>query len=151
MNDQHPPASGQPNVDPATQIEIVWVEPLAGPPSFPLDHPYVELVYAPLVGASAVLFLRRVALLARDSEAIVIDSAVMASELGLRTRDARAPGRNSPFVKALNRLEHFRLARWLHPRQLGVYRQAPALADEHLASLPASARRVHHRFLETEA
>jgi hypothetical protein len=130
-------------------LRIVWMEPPTGLRLFPLDHPYIELVYTPLVGASAVLFLRRIALLANDSSGIDLDAIVLSRELGLRAGADRRLGRNSPFVKALRRLEHHRLARWLAHDRLGVYRQVPALADEHLPGLPESARRVHQRYIRT--
>lgn len=103
----HPPPSPgrQPADSPHTpggsgsisDFQIVWLDPPTDQPTFPLDHPYVELVYTPLVGASAVLFLRRVALLDRGDAVIEVDGVVLASELGLRSRDSRSLGSNSPF------------------------------------------------------
>lgn len=136
--------------DSITTLQVIWLEPPPGQRGFPLDHPYVELVYTPLVGASAVLFLRRIVLLARSDSGLEVDGAILARELGLRFRDDRPLGRNSPFVKALSRLEHYHLARWLGPHRLGVYRRAGAVADEHLGRLPESARRIHDRYLQTE-
>lgn len=143
---REPPDSGA-----LTQLEIVWMEPPAALRSFPLDHPYVELVYAPLVGASAVLFVRRIALLAIGRDSVVVDRAVIASELGLRSRTDGEVGRNSPLIKALNRLTHYRLARWFRADRFGVYQQAPAVAGEDLARLPASTRQVHARYLQRKA
>jgi len=132
-----------------TTLQVVWLKLPEGRRAFPLDHAYVELVYTPLVGASAVLLLRRLALLDHDDEPIDLDCVVLARELGMRSRDDRPLGRNSPFMKSLHRLEHHQLARWLGPRRLGVYRQAPSLPDAHVPNLPESARRIHLRYLRT--
>lgn len=132
-----------------TTLRVVWLDSPSGRRAFALDHPYIELVYTPLIGASAVLFLRRIMLLSPDDDEIDVDSVAMARELGLRSRDDRPLGRKSPFVKSLYRLEHHQLARWLGPHRLGVYRQAPALADAFLPNLPESARRIHLRYIQT--
>lgn len=130
-----------------TTLRIVGLDPLIGQPNFPLDHPYVELVYTPLLGASAVLFLRRIALLIDTDRAVDLDATLLASELGLRARDDRPLGRNSPFVKALHRITRSGLARWLGQDRLGIYRRAPALTDDRLRGIPQSTRRIHHRYL----
>jgi len=132
-----------------SRLKVIWLQVATEHRSFPLDHAYVELVYTPLVGASAVMFLRRLALLAHDDEPIDVDCVLLARELGMRSRDDRPLGRNSPFMKSLHRLEHHQLARWLGPRRLGVYRQAPSLPDAHVPNLPESARRIHLRYLRT--
>lgn len=119
-----------------TTLRIVGLDPLIGQPNFPLDHPYVELVYTPLLGASAVLFLRRIALLIDTDRAVDLDATLLASELGLRARDDRPLGRNSPFVKALHRITRSGLARWLGQDRLGIYRRAPALTDDRCAASP---------------
>lgn len=146
MTDSVGPGTAEPPSG-VTQLEIVWLDPPDPERSFPLDHAYVELVYAPLIGASAVLFLRRVALLASGSTTIVVDPAVMANELGVRSRSGAAIGKNSPFVKALHRLERYQLALWLSRSRLGIYRRAPSLAAEHRPKLPVSARRAHDRYV----
>lgn len=81
-----------------TTLQVVWIKSPKGGRAFSLGHAYVELVYTPLVGASAVLFLRTLALLARDDDAIDVDCVVLARELGLRSRDDRPLGRNLLFV-----------------------------------------------------
>lgn len=129
-------------------LRVVWLETHAASPAFPLEHPYVELVYTPLVGAVAVLFLRRIALLGGEVDAVDLDAVVTASELGLRASNDGGLGRNSPFVKMLHRLERCGLARWLDAQELGVFRQAPALADRLVAGLPESARSIHRRYLQ---
>lgn len=134
--------------DSVTELRIVWLEASPGRPTFALDHPYVELVYTPLVGATAVLFLRRIALLADSENQLDLDAVALARELGLRAGDKRPLGRHSPLLRALRRLEHHQLARQLDPNRLGVYRLVPAVADVYLPGLPESARRVHLRYTE---
>lgn len=143
----HPP-DDLPADESTSKLRLQWVDPPSGRPLFPLDHPYIELVYTPLLGASAILFLRRLALLSRDEAEIDVDAVSIARELGMRSQSDRPLGRNSPFMRTLNRLERHQLAQWLGPHLLGVCRQAPTVSDRYLPALPESARRIHVHFLQ---
>jgi hypothetical protein len=64
---------------------------------FPLEHPYLEEVYASVLGPSSVLFLRRAGrLLADHPDGVTLDVVDLSRSLGLGARpDASDVGRNS--------------------------------------------------------
>lgn len=145
------PRTSQPG-EPGSEITFLRLTPVNAPagPSFALDHPYIELVYAPLIGASAVLFLRRAALLLRDgAEDIDIDPVVLAREIGLRSNSERPLGGRSPLMGVFRRLQHSRLIKWTEPNRIDIYREVPPVSARDLVKLPESARRLHERYVRT--
>jgi hypothetical protein len=57
---------------------------------FPLDNPYLEQCWIPVLGPSSVLLLRRVPWLWRDATPAEVDVAELGAQLGLR-RGGRPP------------------------------------------------------------
>lgn len=119
-------------------------------PSFPLNHPYVERVYAPSLGPSAVLLARHLGrvLAVNGNKPARVCPAALSLELGLRARSEEPLGTRSLLRRAIDRLEHHHLVRWQGPRHLAVVTHVPPVNDRALAKLPPAARRAHDHFLE---
>jgi len=113
-------------------------------PSFELTHPYVELVYAHSLGPGAVLLARYFGrILAVHPTPIAVCPAALALELGLRASSEDPLGRRSSLRKALDRLVHQRVARWVDDDHLAVYVAVPAVSDRVRDRLPPAARQAH--------
>ncbi|HET6753327.1 MAG TPA: hypothetical protein VFH23_05175 [Jiangellaceae bacterium] len=120
----------------------------ASEPAFPLLHPYVEVVYAPIVGPTAVLLARSLGrhLMATPGPATV-SPVVLALALGLRATHDHPLGKRAALRHALDRLEHAHLVRWLGDTDLGVHTGAPAVNERTLSKLPPPARAAHQHFI----
>jgi hypothetical protein len=119
------------------------------PRSFHLTHPYFELVYAPALGPSATLlgrYLGRV-LATHGDEKVQLCPAALSLELGLRSSSGDPLGERSLLRRAIERLEHNRVARWIEPQHLGMYVEVPPVSDRVRDKLPTAARRAHDQFL----
>src|SRR5438105_2076504 len=84
---------------------------------FPLDHPYVEHCWTPVIGPTSVAFLRRCAWLWRDANPASVPTADLAGLLGL----GRGTGRNSPLWHTVDRLVRFGFADAPAANELQVY------------------------------
>lgn len=132
---------------PLGSLRLVPLEPVKGG-LFPLQHPYVEIVYLPLVGPTSVSAARHIDRLVRAAGGpITVDAAVLAAELGLRSAGRDPIGARSPLRRCLDRLAYAHIARWLGDIDLGVLREVPPLSARALARLPASARSAHERLM----
>jgi hypothetical protein len=117
--------------------------------SFPVTHPYLELVYMPLLGPTAVSLMRRLDWLVSSAEGpTTVETAALAAELGLKRGCEVRPGARSPVWRGVNRLAHAHLVRWLGPEDLGVCGKVPALSAPRVASLPPAAQRAHEALLK---
>src|SRR5437764_3571118 len=96
---------------------------------FPLDHPYLEQCWTPVVGPSSVLLLRHCAWLWRDAMPLRIPVEALAAELGL----GKGTSRNSPIWRTIDRLVRFGFATLREPAELRIYTEVPPLAPRHLA------------------
>lgn len=110
---------------------------------FPLDHPYVERCWAPVLGPSSILLLRRMPTLFKQAPSVGIPLDELAQSLGL----GLGTGRNSPIWRTLERVVHFRFAAWSGDRELDVYTEASPLGPRHLARVPESTRKLHEQLL----
>ncbi len=110
---------------------------------FPLDHPYLEHCWTPVVGPSSVLLLRRCTWLWREATPAQIAVEDLAGQLGL----GRGSGRNSPIRHTLERVVRFRFAAMAAPGELEVYTEVPPLPERQLERLPSWCRREHERLL----
>lgn len=99
---------------------------------FPLDHPYLEQCWTPILGPSSVLLLRRTAELWRDAIPATVETTELAAQLGL----GKGRGRNSPITKTLDRLVRFRFAGWAAPDVLDVYSEVRPLRTRDLHRVP---------------
>lgn len=110
---------------------------------FALDHPYLEQCWAPIVGPTSVLLLRRMPMLWREGLSVEVDPAELAASLGLGT----GTGRNSPLVRTLDRLERFGFAQQRILGDLEVFTEVAPVADRQLDRLPAWSRQRHQVLL----
>jgi len=126
---------------PASTLSLEPIAPLSRETGFPLKHPYVEHVYAPVVGPTSVLVLRRAGLLFEAfPEGVQLDAEEFAASLGVGHRG----GTNSPVARTFTRLDRFSLASW-DPEigTLAVPTQVRPVPDRWLRRLPESTRAVH--------
>jgi hypothetical protein len=111
---------------------------------FDLDHPYLEQCWAPLLGPSGVLLLRRMPSIWREREPAVMSTDELARSLGL----GASRGTHSRINRAIDRLVTARLATWTNPgERLGIYLQVPPVPTHRVDRLPEWSRRAHHRLL----
>jgi hypothetical protein len=115
----------------------------------PLEHPYLEEVYASVLGPSSVIFLRRAGrLLAEHPDGITLDVVDLSRSLGLGARpDANDVGRNSPLRRTMDRLVRFRMASWRDDDRLAAHTKVPALERHRVARLPETVQSAHHSLL----
>lgn len=115
--------------------------------AFPLEHAYFEIVYAPLIGPTAVLLARA---MARHLDAAggptTVSPTELALEVGIRASSTDPLGRKSHLVHAIDRLAHDRIVARLGDRILGVHTTIPPLSARALQKLPAPAQEAHARF-----
>src|SRR4051794_16051416 len=107
---------------------------------FPVNHPYVETLWLPVIGPSATWALRRLGAWATACPGGV---NVILAELGGSLGLGWASGRNSSVQRSLRRLVMFGLAHWTS--ELAVATAVPPLADRQLRRLAPSLVRVHDR------
>ena len=110
---------------------------------FPLDHAYLEHCWAPVLGPSSVLLLRRCAWLWRESAPARVPVEELAGQLGL----GRGTGRNSPVWRTVERVVRFRFADTPAPGELFVYTEVPPVSDRVIERLPRWCQDEHHRLL----
>lgn len=125
------------------------VEPWADPVIDQLGHdprsPYVEKFWLGILGPSTVWLLRRLAdRLDDEPEGFRIDVEETARSIGVGIRN----GRNSPFVRSLDRCCRFGAARFVTPTTLAVRRKLPPLNRPQLNRLPVSLQEAHREWVE---
>ncbi len=122
--------------------------PASSGPTFPLDHEYFEIVYAPLLGPTAVLVARAMSRhLESTSGPATVCPLDLALEVGIRASDADPLGKKSHLVRALDRLAHDRIVVRLDDRVLGVHQRVPPLGRSRLDRLPRAVRDRHEEIL----
>jgi hypothetical protein len=114
---------------------VIW-EPEETGRSFGVRSWYVEVCWAPVLGPSALLMLRRLAARLEQGPATV-DLGELAAEIGL---GAQHPARAA---KVVGRLVRFGVARWEAPGVLGLRVRLPAVSGQGAARLSPAARAVH--------
>jgi hypothetical protein len=116
-----------------------------GEPAFPLAHPYFEIVYAPLLGPTAVLLARAMARhLAAARGPTTVCPVELALEIGIRASSTDPLGRKSHLVHAIDRLAHDHVISRLGDRVLGVRVAVSPLSARALDKLPAPVLAAHH-------
>lgn len=110
---------------------------------FSLDDPYVERCWAPVLGPSSILLLRRIPDLWKQSPTV----GVRVDELGRSIGLGGGKGRHSPIRHTLDRIVRHRFARWVDDHELAVWTEARPLNDRHLARVPDGVRQDHERLL----
>ncbi len=122
-----------------------WADPLVERHGVHPCSRYVELYWLGVIGPSATWLIRRLSYgLEVHEDGFDLNLAECARALGLGTR----LGKNSPFLRALQRLCVFELARPAGPGGLAARTAVPPLPLRHVQRLPAGLRRSHARWLE---
>jgi hypothetical protein len=108
---------------------------------------YVERFWLSILGPSTVWLLRRLADgLDRRPEGYSLDLEELARSIGVGTRG----GRNSPFIRTLDRSCRFGASRFVAPDTLAVRRRLAPLNQRQVARLPAPLQRAHARWVEEQ-
>lgn len=112
---------------------------------FPLDHPYLEHCWTPLLGPTAVVLLRRIPQLWRDQG---LTAELTAGELAASIGLGRSTGRQGPLGRTFERLVRFRFVKGSGPGEFDVFTEIPPVRDRQLERLPAWNRQRHDDLLD---
>ena len=112
---------------------------------FPLDHPYLERCWTPLMGPSGVLLLRRMPELWRRGTSVGIEVEELARSLGLGS----AKGRRSAIWRTMDRVANMRFGAWSGAQELEIYTEVRPLGPRQLERVPEAVQEVHHDLLGT--
>lgn len=122
-----------------------WPDPVVDRVGHDPRSPYVEQFWLSTLGPSTTWLMRRLAAgLEAEPEGFTLDLVATARALGLGGRG----GRNSPFVRALERSRQFGLTRAHGGSGLEVRRKLPPLTRHQVARLPAGLQDAHRDWLE---
>ncbi len=110
---------------------------------FPLDHPYLERCWTPVIGPSSVLLLRQCTALWRRSAPARVPAEDLARQLGLGNGTARS----SALWHTVERVVRFRFAAMPVAGELRVYTEVPPVRGHQLERLPSWCREEHERLL----
>jgi hypothetical protein len=120
-----------------------WRDPVVEQLGFPVNSPYVEAVWLPILGPSATWALRRLGLWAgTHPDGCPVELRELAVELGLGT----GLGRASPMVRTIGRLQWFGMAAWSRDDLLVRPTVAP-VTERQLRRLPERVVATHHRMV----
>jgi hypothetical protein len=109
---------------------------------------YLEVVYGPLIGPTAVLLARNLdRRLFNEPQPVVVSATSLALELGLRSSRTEPLGRRSHLRQAIERLIHVQIASWLAPNHLGLSAIVLPATAQALAKVPELVVASHHRYL----
>ena len=111
-------------------------------PLFPVQHQYVETLWLPVIGPSAMWLLRRMGgwvLACPDGLTVVLPE--LSESLGL----GWSSGASSSLQRSMRRLMMFGLARWTDGFE--VLTMVPALSERRLARMSPGLVRAHDRML----
>lgn len=112
---------------------------------FDLTHPYVEQCWAPILGPSATLLLRRLPTIWADHVPATISRDDLARSLGL----GNSTGDAGRLMRTLDRITHHHIADWHQPgRSLDVYLRIPALSHRQLERVTPWTHQAHERLLD---
>lgn len=138
------PSPGSGTLGDASLLVRPWTDPIVDEFGFDLRSHYVERYWLGILGPSTTFFLRLIANgFDAEPEGFTLHLADAARSLGLGPR----AGRQSPFLRALDRCCQFGLAR-RHLDQLDVRRRVPPLTRVHLNRLPDSLQAEHQSWLD---
>lgn len=120
-----------------------WADEVIDRNGFDPRSPYVERFWLGVLGPSTTWLLRRVAAgFDAAPDGFDMPLADTARALGLGDRG----GRNSPFLRTLNRVIQFELAQVSGATELSVRRHLPPLSRRHVARLSPALQEAHERW-----
>jgi hypothetical protein len=123
-----------------------WPDPVIDELGHDPRSAYVEHFWLGVLGPSTVWLLRRLADgLEREPDGFVLDLPDTARALGVGMRG----GRQSPFMRSLERVCRFGAARWQSPTELSVRRRLPPLTRAQLERLPDALQAEHRHWTES--
>lgn len=111
---------------------------------FPLDHRYVEQCWAPVIGPSSTLLLRRLPWLWRAGTTVNVEVGDLGRSLGL----GAGTSRNSIIGRTLERVVAYRFAEWSAAGVLDVFTEARPLSARQLENVPTWTRVLHEQLLD---
>lgn len=125
-----------------------WVDPVVDLNGHPVNDPYIEMFWLPVLGPTATWLFRRLVsgVLDNNDGFFDIDMGELARSIGV----AHTNGRHNPFARALQRCTMFGVAQTiaLQPVQtVAVRRFLPTLAQRHLHRLPEQLQIAHHDWM----
>lgn len=124
-----------------------WSDEVIDRQGFDPRSPYVEQFWLGVLGPSTTWLLRRLAAAFDGSpDGFAVPLGETARALGLGDRG----GRHSPFLRTVNRMVQFELARPCGVDELEVRRRLPPLARRHTARLPPALQEAHARWQEEQ-
>ena len=114
-----------------------------GGPLFPVQHPYVEMLWLPVIGPSTTWLLRRLSVWALAcSGGLTVVLPELSESLGL----GWSSGANSSVQRSMRRLIMFGLARW-NDGVFEVVVQVPGVSDRQLGRMSSGLVRAHDRMI----
>jgi hypothetical protein len=144
--------SDMPSTDHLASASSLSVEPWPDPVIDQLGHDprstYVEHFWLSILGPSTVWLLRRLADgLDREPEGYSLDLEELARSIGVGTRG----GRNSPFIRTLDRSCRFGASRFVAHDTLAVRRRLAPLNQRQVTRLPESLQHAHARWVDAQS
>lgn len=141
-----------PSSDPEFPLSTLQIEPWLDPLVDGVGHdprsPYVERFWLVLLGPSTSWLLRRLAdRFDAEPEGYTLDLGETATAIGVGNRG----GRNSPFMRSIERSCRFGAARFLGAGTLAVRRKLAPLSARQVSRLPVPLQREHQAWLEQHA
>jgi hypothetical protein len=141
-----------PPSDPEFPLTTLRVEPWPDPLVDQIGHdprsPYVERFWLVLLGPSTVWLLRHLAeRFDAEPGGYDLDLGETATAIGVGNRG----GRNSPFMRALDRTCRFGAARFLGSEVLAVRQKLAPLSARQATRLPVRLQREHQAWLDRQA
>ena len=125
-----------------------WADPVIDEVGHDVRSAYVERFWLNILGPSATWLLRRlVNSLDAAPDGFDLDLSTCAVEIGLGSHS----GRNSPFVRSIDRLCRFGAAMLQEPATLLVRRKLPPLTRAQVERLPETLRTEHQVWAEQPA
>lgn len=147
-----PPAARQLSTNPPSPVfpetfELIpWVDPVVDTVGFPPHHPYIELLWLPVVGPSASWLYRRLGhIAAHRTDGTTVELGELAASVGI----GPATGPTSTVQRSLRRVVRFGLASW-HGR-LAVRTTLPPVSQHQLARLPGDLQAAHRALVAARA
>ena len=122
---------------------VPWVDDLIDKVGFDPRSPYVERFWLSIIGPSTTWLMRRLASgFDASPQGFDLPLGETARALGLGDKG----GRHSPFLRTVNRMIQFELARVAGPDQLAVRRRLPPLSRRHTVRLSPALQEAHNRW-----
>ncbi|MFK7917273.1 MAG: hypothetical protein AB8G14_04280 [Ilumatobacter sp.] len=136
---------GRPHADPAPNALVrvrPWIDPLVDETGHDPRSRYVEQFWLGVLGPTATWVLRRLVTgFEQHPDGYDIDLTLTARSMGL----SYAPGRSSPFSKAMQRCTMFGLSHQTGDG-IAVRRRVPMVAHRHLRRMPDAVQEAHARW-----